>query len=123
VSRATAGLLLARVALLASVAIILWSSLAPAEDVPLATNVSDKVLHTAGYAVLGALAFLSVRQSRPLLVLLAVACFGLLLEILQRQTGYRSFEWTDLLADAIGAAVGIAAAMVVRGLLTRRRRG
>lgn len=122
-SRSTVGLVAARVALLASMTFVVWSSLAPVEDVPLATDVSDKVLHAVGYAVLGALAFLSLRSPRPLHALLAVTGFGLVMELLQRQTGYRSFEWTDLLADAIGAALGIGAVMFVRPLLARRQGG
>jgi VanZ family protein len=122
VSRAAAALLLARLGLLAWVAFVLWSSLAPASMVPLAANVSDKVLHAMAYGLLAALATLSLKHPRPLVVLVTVVAFGLLLEVLQRQTGYRTFEWTDLLADAVGAVVGITAALIARDVSTRQGR-
>ena len=38
---------------------------------------------------------------------------GIAIEFLQRMTGYRSFEVLDMVADAIGVALGWAAAMAL----------
>ena len=61
-------------------------------------------MHALGYAILGALAVASGLRW-PSAVLLAVG-IGLLLEIAQRISGYRSFEWGDLAADAVGCPAG-----------------
>jgi VanZ family protein len=45
--------------------------------------------------------------------------FGLLIEVLQARTGYRSFEWRDLAADAAGAALGISLVVFVTRLRSR----
>lgn len=83
---------------------IAWASLLPPEQIPSGPAGSDKVVHAFGYALLGALAVASGLRWRPA-VTLAVG-IGLVLEVAQRMTGYRSFEWADLAADAVGALVG-----------------
>jgi VanZ family protein len=120
VSRYSVGLLLARIGLVVWIGLIFWSSLAPADQIAVSARVSDKLLHAVGYALLGALAVLSFRRPRPVPILIGIVAFGLLLEILQRRTGYRSFEWTDLLADALGAVIGITAALIARDAHARR---
>jgi VanZ family protein len=45
---------------------------------------------------------------------------GLLLEIAQRISGYRSFEWGDLVADAAGALLGALAMSLVARSWTAR---
>jgi VanZ family protein len=96
---------------------VAWTSLLPPDNLPQAVAVSDKVAHALAYAGLGALAVLSSLRW-PAAVAVVVA-FGLLVEIAQGISGYRSFEWADLLADAIGAALGAGLASV----LTHRGRG
>ena len=78
-------------------------------------------MHALGYAILGALAVASGLRWPPA-VLLAVG-IGLLLEIAQRISGYRSFEWGDLAADAVGALLGaLAMSLVARSRAVRRGR-
>lgn len=96
-----------RIGIVAATAVVTWASLAPIDRIPVAENVSDKVLHLAAYTVLGALAAFAQRQPRVVLTILLVTAFGLLLEVLQWRTGYRSFDLRDLLSDAIGAALGV----------------
>lgn len=91
----------------------------------------DKRVHIVGYAVL---AFLvgwvtwpcgkppADRRAADLLLRAGVlgaliVLHGWLDEVTQPWTG-RAFEWPDLMADALGAAVGIA---VLFGLATRRQ--
>jgi VanZ family protein len=95
---------------------VAWTSLLPPDDLPRDLAASDKALHALAYAVLGALAVLSSLRW-PAAVAVVVA-FGLLVEIAQGISGYRSFEWADLLADAVGAVVG---AVVASSLSTSRR--
>ena len=95
---------------------VAWTSLLPPEDLPQDVAVSDKAAHALAYAGLGALAVhSSLRWPTAIVVVVA---FGLLVEIAQGISGYRSFEWADLLADAVGAAVGAG----IASPLVRRRR-
>jgi len=77
-------------------------------------RVPDWATHATTYA---ALAFLSVRSAASLGVGGAVAAGALyaighggLLEALQAATPTRAAEWSDLLADAVGACAGAALA-------------
>jgi VanZ family protein len=70
---------------------------------------ADKVQHGVAFAVLFGLGWLG--QLRPL----ARLCAGLLLlgaaiEVAQSFTATRTAEWADLLADAVGIAIGALAA-------------
>jgi VanZ family protein len=108
----------ARGAFVAALAAVAWTSLLPVDDLP-GVQVSDKLVHVAGYAVLGALARLSgLRWPAAVAV---VAAFGLLLELAQGASGYRSFEWADLLADVVGATGGAVVASIPMQHWSRHR--
>jgi len=66
--------------------------------------------HGLAYALLGAVAVLAQRQPRIAATLAGVIGYGVLLEILQGAFGLRSFQWTDIAANALGALVGVAVA-------------
>ncbi|HWA74841.1 MAG TPA: VanZ family protein [Polyangiaceae bacterium] len=73
---------------------------------------TDKLLHALAFAGLAVLAFFglgtgSLRRRQVLSVCLSTAAGGLL-ELIQTALPYRSGDWLDLLADAIGAVVGAA---------------
>ena len=115
----TAGwALAARIAFVCCLVGIAWASLLPPEQIPSSPAVSDKVLHGLGYALLGALAVASGLRWLPALAL-AVGV-GLVLEVAQRATGYRSFEWADLAADAVGALAGALLMTLAVGWARRR---
>ncbi len=118
-----AVLFCSRVLLVVGLAAITWVSLEPADRLPPSPDVSDKVLHFTAYALLGAVAALAQRRPRVVLTVVALTGFGLLLEILQGRTSYRSFDLRDLLADALGAAFGalVVAVLVSTFSSTRRR--
>jgi VanZ family protein len=89
-------------------------------------GVADYLLHAAGYLVLAVLltwALAAGGRQLPLRALVA-ACtmlaYAAFDELTQPLVG-RAAEWADALADAAGAALGIAAAETA--LLLRRRRG
>jgi VanZ family protein len=105
-----------RVILGAALVTVAWTSLLPPDDLPQDVAVSDKAVHALAYAILGALAVLSGLRWPSAVA--AVVAFGLAVEIAQGISGYRSFEWADLLADALGAAVGAGGALA----LVRSRR-
>jgi VanZ family protein len=108
-----AATLLSRVLLAAGLVGVAWASLLRPESLPgEVALVSDKVLHFVGYAVLGALAIAS--GLRAIVAVAALLAFGLLLEVAQLVSGYRSFEWADLAADGAGAVIGILAARAIK---------
>ena len=79
-------------------------SLLPAPDV----GVSDKLSHLLTYFVLGAWFGMLARDPVVLVwTLIALIAYGMLLELLQGQTGYRFAEWGDVIANSVGAFVGV----------------
>lgn len=70
--------------------------------------------HVGGYLLLGGLIILAQRRPRPMIVWVIVSAYGAGLEIAQGVFGLRSFQWSDILANFLGAAVGIGLAVVVR---------
>jgi VanZ family protein len=102
---------------LASLAVVMGSILS-ADSMPIRTldrlSVSDKVEHTIMYAVL---AFLPAIYERPGIVIAAATgaiALGVLLEFAQLLSGWRQFEVGDMVADAIGVCLGLAAGIAVR---------
>ena len=65
----------------------------------------DKSNHMLAFGVLTALGLKAFAQ-RLMRVLLCMLAYGALIEILQSFTPNRSAEWGDLLADAVGIALG-----------------
>ena len=67
----------------------------------------DKLAHATAY---GGLSFwfgmIHASRRRQLAIAVALVAMGVILEFLQRLTDYRSFEVADMLANAIGAALG-----------------
>ena len=87
------------------VAAVVVLSLIPL-DMDLAHN-EDKLAHFAAY---GGLSFwfgiLIEGRGRELRIAVAFAVMGVALEFLQGLTDYRTFEIADMIANAIGAALG-----------------
>ncbi len=70
----------------------------------------DKLLHFLAYLTLSGWFGAVYQKPRHTRILLASVLIGLTLEVLQLFTGHRSLEWLDMLANALGAGVGIALA-------------
>ena len=87
--------------MLVAVAVV---SLMPAPD----TGVSDKFSHLLTYFLLAGW-FAMLARNRVMLgwTLSALITYGMLLELLQGQTGYRFAEWGDVVANSLGAAFGV----------------
>jgi len=87
-------------------------SLAESTQMP-SVSVNDKLVHGLMYTLLGILWMIPVK--RPVWVCLGVTAYGALLELLQHYcTLTRSGEWADLLADFIGAFIGVALVALLR---------
>jgi len=79
-------------------------SLMPAPDI----GVSDKVSHLLTYFLLAGWFGLLARDRVVLgWTLVGLIAYGMLLELLQGQTGYRFAEWGDVVANSIGVAAGV----------------
>ena len=72
----------------------------------------DKTNHLLGFAVLGVLGCLAYSRHVGR-VMLGLMAYGGLIEILQSFTPNRFAEWGDLLADALGLAIGWVLAWVI----------
>jgi VanZ family protein len=107
-----------RILWLAAAIAVIVGSLLPGSSFPMRTlgqlNISDKVLHFAGYAVLAFLPSLHERWPAVTATLLGAAALGVLLEFLQRLSWGRSFEVADMLADACGLMCGLLVALPLR---------
>jgi VanZ family protein len=90
-------------------------------------GLTDKHEHLFGYALLGVLALRSfatgrwkaVRAGTSIAAVVFASGYGVMLEFCQRLVPERSFEMSDMRADAIGAAAGVGA--VYAWSIIRRR--
>lgn len=99
----------ARLCLAFGIALAIWLSLMPGEDLP-GGEAWDKLLHFAAYAVLataGAIGFQGRRAA--LAVAVGLLLLGALLEIVQASIPGRQASVLDGLANAGGIAAGLAA--------------
>ena len=71
----------------------------------------DKLLHVVGYAVLAGTSLYALRaptRRTALVVFVLVTAFGGVVELLQAPVPGRAMSLLDLVADGVGAALGIA---------------
>jgi VanZ family protein len=103
----------------AMVAAIVWLSLTPTPP-KVDFDASDKLGHLLGY---GALMFwfsqLYVVRKTRILYAAGFATMGIVLELVQGQFGYRTYEVFDMYANGLGVLLGLAAALVVPAVLPR----
>ncbi len=82
---------------------VAYVSLMPAPDI----GVSDKVSHLVTYFLLAGWFGLLARNSGMLVLsLVGLIAYGMIIEVLQAQTGYRFAEWGDVLANSAGCLLG-----------------
>lgn len=84
---------------------------------------ADKIAHFLSYAALGATAYFAELRlfSRRAGPWAALCVYGVLLEILQGLGGVRDPEVADALANALGAASGLAGAALLSHFMRRLR--
>ena len=99
-------------AVIACAAVIFFLSVIPTgggPDIPYL----DKALHLCNYLLFAWLFVQAIRtgrlQQREYLVLawMYAASYGLLMEVIQGMLPWRSADWADALANAVGAAAGV----------------
>ena len=80
----------------------------------------DKWAHFFAFFVL-ALWFAGLYRRRSYWrVAVGLIAFGVLIELCQRAVGYRSAEWLDVVADALGVIAGLAVALLGVGGWSRQ---
>lgn len=98
------------------VAAVVYLSLTPSPPDPVHAEHADKLEHALAYGFL-MLWFCQDYQRRTQRMLLAalLVALGVGMEFLQGLTGYRSFEYGDMLANSTGVLLGWAGAYTVLG--------
>ena len=98
------------------VAILIYLSLALHPPQPVNFKYSDYLEHALAYGLL-MLWFCQIYQKHAHRILLALCliALGVSMEFLQRITGYRYFEYMDMLANSAGALLGWALARTAMG--------
>lgn len=98
------------------VAAIFYLSLTPSPPEPLHFNHADKLEHALGYGSL-MLWFCQIYQRQAQRITLAVLLIGMgiAVEFLQGMTGYRNFDYADMLANATGVLLSWALAQTPLG--------
>jgi VanZ family protein len=116
------GLRTRRIAFALCAALVLVVSLMPApEALPLQTG-WDKSDHALAFLVLGLLG-LAGWPAAPGRLLSALVGYGVLIELLQGTTSYRSAQWSDLIADVVGLVAAACLWRVLQAARERRRNG
>lgn len=95
-----------RAALVLTLGAVSWLALVPAPP-PQADTGWDKANHLLAFAVLALLASGGWGTGHRRLIAIGLLAYGGLIELLQTQLPPRSGEWADLLADAVGVALGL----------------
>ena len=108
---------LAMAATLGVVLMIAWGSLSPAEELP--SNLPwDKLNHLVAYAALALVAGLA--GLRPWRAAVLAIIYGVVIEFAQMAVpGRLGADPADMLANALGAALGLAALAMARRFLNR----
>lgn len=89
------------------VAAIVYLSLAPNPPEPMHFRNADKLEHALAYGLLMLwFSQVYVRRMRRIFAATLLVAMGIALEFLQGMTGYRSFEYADMLANFIGVLLG-----------------
>ena len=98
------------------VSLIVYLSLTPHPPSPLSFPNADKLEHGFAYAVLSwwfCQIYLSLRQRG--IVIVAMIIMGVVIEFLQGWSGYRYFEYADMLANSTGVMLGYLLARTALG--------
>lgn len=106
---------------IAYIVFILVASLLRIPDINQSFSYTDKVVHFVTYFILvGWFVQLYHKSSSRLLILLAAILFGMIIEILQGMTAYRSFDIADEILNALGAGCAFVLARTNFDNLLRR---
>jgi hypothetical protein len=100
-------ILLSRIAFWGACLAVLIGTLLPSSHLPhMAISLWDKAEHAAAFALLYGLGHALYAQQR-LKLALGLLLFGAAIELAQASVGWRSGDWLDWLADAVGIGLGL----------------
>jgi VanZ family protein len=103
---------------LTAILVIIVGSLLPSTSAPMqaldAFGINDKVEHGAAYAFLAFLPAIHERKNFIIAAALGAVALGVALEFAQLYSGWRDFEIGDMVADAAGVSLGLAAGIPLR---------
>lgn len=106
-------------ALSVAVAVLLWLSLAPTDDLPGAELIWDKAEHAIAYVVL-MMVGQTLFPAAPLRFAAFALALGGAIELMQATMGFgRQGDWRDLLANSLGVAAGLVLGQLVRRAVRR----
>ena len=110
------------------VILIAAGSLAPPSHLPKVDVANiDKVWHALVYLVFGALLLRGWVREGPIrpggvaLIVTIATVWGLYLEMFQTLTPMRTFDWRDVVANGLGAIVGVVAWWTIKDKLQRTK--
>lgn len=109
-------LLLSRLCFTVSLISVSYLALMPLSELP-DIQLWDKANHFIAFFVLSFLLYFSFVEIGFCKVVMVLLSYGLLLEVLQRLTSFRTFSWFDLFADFIGIVVGFGFAYLLKPYL------
>ena len=84
---------------------VIYESLTPSPIETPGIEFGDKIGHFSAYFMMMMWFAQLYRRSRHLVLLVGFIAMGVALEFVQEQTGYRAFEYADMLANSLGASV------------------
>jgi VanZ family protein len=93
---------------------VIVGSLVPG-DMLRAITISDKVMHAGTYFLLMVWFAGLFPRTRLLLIAVTLIGLGIALDVAQGGTATRTFDLLDILADAVGVAVGLVLSVVLLG--------
>ena len=103
---------------------VVIGSLLPGSSLPMraldALHINDKLEHFGAYAVLAFLPAIHERKNFIVAAALGAVALGVALEFGQLISGWRDFEIGDMVADAVGVCVGMAAGIPMRSTQATR---
>ena len=89
------------------VALVIFFSLTPSPPSPIEFTGADKLFHVSTYALMMLWFGLVYLPGRAYLLLgIGLILMGIALELIQGLTGYRSLEYVDMIANAVGVSFG-----------------
>lgn len=87
--------------------IILILTLMPSSPKPISINQIDKLYHFIAFMVFAFVYRLAFKQTKIFLIFMFSIALGAFIEIVQYYLPNRSFSFADLIADILGAFVGL----------------
>lgn len=95
-----------RILFLLAAAWVAWSGLVPVHALP-AVNLWDKLAHALAYCLLTLLLTLAIPSRRVWIAGGWMMLYGIVIEVFQSWTGYRTAEWQDVAANGAGVLAAV----------------